>query len=150
MNKSIVFLALVALLSCARQPAESIAEKIIALERDALEKWGNGDPSGFLELSAPDVVYFDPMMEKRLDGHEALTKLYESVRGKIKVDSIQMPNPKVQAGKDMAVLTFNLVSWTNGTGSRWNCTEVYRKEDNEWKIIQTHWSLTQPELRQAE
>lgn len=110
MNKSIVFLALVALLSCARQPAESIAEKIIALERDALEKWGNGDPSGFLELSAPDVVYFDPMMEKRLDGHEALTKLYESVRGKIKVDSIQMPNPKVQAGKDMAVLTFNLVS----------------------------------------
>src|SRR5690554_6715490 len=85
-----------------------IAEKIIMMEKEALERWNNGDPSGFLELSSLDVVYFDPMTEKRLDGHEELTLLYESLRGKIQVDSFSMPNPKVQLGKDMAVLTFNL------------------------------------------
>jgi len=149
MNKPIVFLILRIFFSCTWQSDEQVAEKIIALELDALEKWGKGDPSGFLELSAPDVVYFDPMMEKRLDGHEALSKLYESLRGQIHVDSIQMPNPKVQAGKELAVLTFNLVSWSGGTCHRWNCTEVYRMDNKEWKIIQTHWSLTQPELKQA-
>jgi hypothetical protein len=47
---------------------------IIALERAALERWGQGDPSGFLEICAPDVVYFDPHLEMRLDGREALSE----------------------------------------------------------------------------
>lgn len=45
-----------------------IASEIIALERGALERWCQGDPDGFLEISAPDVVYFDPFLDKRLDG----------------------------------------------------------------------------------
>lgn len=35
-------------------------ETIIALERAALDRWGKGDPKGFLETYAPDVTYFDP------------------------------------------------------------------------------------------
>ena len=37
-----------------------VARTIIELERAALDRWGRGDPSGFLEISAPEVVYFDP------------------------------------------------------------------------------------------
>lgn len=33
---------------------------IIDLEKKALERWNNGDPGGYLDASAPDVVYFDP------------------------------------------------------------------------------------------
>ena len=55
---------------------------IISLERAALNRWSKGDPSGFLEISAPDVVYFDPFQERRLDGLGALTGYYESLRGK--------------------------------------------------------------------
>ena len=47
--------------------------EIIKLEREAMARWCNGDPDGFLELSAADVVYFDPTLEKRLDGHGALS-----------------------------------------------------------------------------
>jgi len=36
------------------------AEMIVAMERAALERWGRGDPDGFLDISAPDVSYFDP------------------------------------------------------------------------------------------
>jgi len=34
-------------------------DTIIATERAALDRWGKGDPSCFLEICAPDVVYFD-------------------------------------------------------------------------------------------
>lgn len=121
-------------------------EYIITLEKRALERWNNGDPSGYLELSAEDVVYFDPFLEKRLDGHKALTELYESLRGKIKADKYDMINPLVQASENMAVLTFNLISYSGTSSSKWNCTEVFRKEtDGSWKLIQTHWSFTKPD-----
>jgi len=126
---------------------DEISELIIGLEKSALERWNNGDPSGYLELSAKDVVYFDPFLEKRLNGHEALASLYESLRGVIKADRYEMIEPCVQTAGDAAVLTFNLVSHSGNSVSKWNCTEVFRKEeDGSWKIIQTHWSFTKPEL----
>lgn len=120
-----------------------IAETIIKMEVSALERWNNGDPSGFLEISDEDVVYFDPMTEMRIDGLKNLTELYESIRGKIYVDGYKMLNPKVQIFDRMAVLTYNLESHIENKVIKWNCTEVYQlAKDNKWRIIQTHWSLT--------
>ncbi|MEE4198824.1 MAG: nuclear transport factor 2 family protein [Bacteroidales bacterium] len=125
---------------------ETIENKIITLEKKALERWNQGDPSGFLERSANDVVYFDPFTELRIDGLEQLSALYETIRGKINVDRYEMNNPKVQHKGEMAVLTYNLTSYIKNDTVRWNCTEVFRKEKNEeWKIIQTHWSYTKPD-----
>lgn len=124
-----------------------LEEKIISLEKAALERWNNGDVNGFLELSANDVVYFDPFLEKRITGKEELESWYKPLQGQIKVDRYEMNNPKVQAVQNMAVLTFNLNSYSGNVLMRWNCTEVYRLEtDGNWKIIQTHWSLTKPQL----
>lgn len=124
----------------------NISKKIIEMEKAALDRWNNGDPSGFLEICADDVVYFDTATEKRIDGIEELTKYYEAIRGKVHVDKDDMINPKVHASVNMAVLTFNLISYGKDKLTKWNCTEVYRKEGNgEWKIIATHWSLIKPE-----
>lgn len=126
-----------------------LTETIIGLEKAALDQWYKGDPSGFLELSAQDVVYFDPYIEKRIDGLEALTAHYEPLKGKGSDYQYDFINPLVQAVDNMAVFTFNLVAKAGDNINRWNCTEVYRKEDDgNWKIIQTHWSLTTPELEQ--
>ncbi len=38
----------------------SIREKLIVLEKAALTRWGKGDPGGYLEICAPEVIYFDP------------------------------------------------------------------------------------------
>ena len=55
-------------------------------------------------------------------------------------------HPLVQSVADMAVLTFNYVAeGTNEVTSRWNCTEVFRRDDRVWRIVQTHWSFTRPE-----
>ncbi|HVM62608.1 MAG TPA: nuclear transport factor 2 family protein [Verrucomicrobiae bacterium] len=118
-------------------------QAILSMERAALDRWGNGDPSGFLEISAPDVVYFDNTLERRLDGLGALTSLYEKLRGKINLERYDLLNPKVQLCADAAVLTYNFVGYAQGKAHRWNCTEVYRRKDNTWRIIQTHWSVTQ-------
>jgi hypothetical protein len=116
---------------------------IISLERQALDRWGRGDPSGFLEISAPDVVYFDPFLERRIDGLDELTRHYEGIRGTVHIARYELLNPRVQSIGDAAVLTFNYVSYGgNENEYRWNCTEVYRREAVGWRIVQTHWSFT--------
>ena len=113
------------------------------MECTALDRWILGDPSGFLEISAPDIVYFDPYRAQRIDGLEALTALYKEIWGKVLLDRYELLNPLVQVVGDAAVLTFNYVSYAGDTEYRWNCTEVYRRNGNRWQIIQTHWSYTQ-------
>jgi hypothetical protein len=120
------------------------SQTIISLETRALERWCNGDPSGFLEISAADVVYFDPFVECRIDGRIALASYYEPLRGKIKAVHFELINPQVQLTNDAAILTFNFKSQNTAQGElRWNCTEVYRFDPEGWRIIQSHWSLTQ-------
>jgi len=119
-----------------------ISKTIIALESAALERWGNGDPSGFLEICAPDVVYFDPYQQMRIDGLEALTQYYKTIRGQVFFDRFELLNPCVQLGGELAVLTFNYVSFVGNKATYWNCTEVYRWAEDSWQIIQTHWSYT--------
>ncbi len=123
--------------------SDEISNKIIAMERAALERWGSGDPSGFLEICAPDVVYFDPSLERRIDGLDQLSDYYEAIRGKVSISRFELINPLVQLAGDAAVLTFNYVSYGGAEDEyRWNCTEVYRRRDDRWEIIQTHWSYT--------
>ena len=120
-----------------------VASTIVAMEEAALARWLRGDPSGFLEISDEDVVYFDPFLARRLDGLAALTAYYESLRGKVGAARFEILNPKVQRFADAAALTFNFVSWSaGGEPTRWNCTEVYARRDEAWKIVQTHWSFT--------
>jgi len=123
----------------------TIAETIIALETAALDAWHNGNPTPYLELYSKDFTYFDPIQERRLDGWDKIKALYETMRGKVKMDKYEMINPVVQSTGTMAVLTYNLRSYSCQTVWKENCTEVYRlDEDNQWKIIHSHWSLTKP------
>lgn len=142
MKQSILItLLLYATMSYSQTTNSTISETIIALEKKALEKWNQGDPSGYLELSADDVSYFDPAIEQRLDGLDNLKKYYEPIKGLIHVTKYEMRNPIVTATNTMAVLTFNLLSYQGEKASRWNCTEVYRLEPGgQWKIVHTHWS----------
>jgi ketosteroid isomerase-like protein len=127
-------------------PVDDISLQIINMERAALDRWGRGDPEGFLEICAPEVVYFDPFLPQRLDGLNTLRKYYAELRGKIHIDSYEIVDPIVQVDGDVAILTFCFVSRGGGDEMRWNTTEVYRRGDDGWRIIHTHWSFTQPEL----
>lgn len=125
----------------------STTETIIALETAALEAWHKGNPSPYLELYSKDFTYFDPAHERRLDGWDKIKTLYESMRGKVAMDKFEILNPVVQQTDTMAVLTYNLHSYVGETRWEENCTEVYRLEENNiWKIIHSHWSLTKSSI----
>jgi len=117
--------------------------EVIDLECAALVRWGMGDPDAYLALYAPDVVYFDPGLERRIDGLEAMQEYYAAIRGQVHFDRFELIHPVVQVVGDAAVLTFNYASYgAQGEPSRWNCTEVYRRKGENWEIIQSHWSYT--------
>lgn len=125
---------------------EDPAAEIMKLERAAMERWGKGDVEGFLEIYADDIVYFDPFIPKRMDGLAEVTKLYRSFAGQVHFDRFEFIDPKIELSGDLAVCTFNFVSYTAGKENRWNTTEVYRKIGGKWKVVHSHWSLTQPKL----
>ncbi len=139
----------------ASPPNNAIAREIIALERAALDRWGNGDPDGFLEAYGEEITYFAPDLEKRLDGLAALRGAFIPIRGKIKVDRYELVNPSVQIHGDTALLSFVIVNYkeqddgSEKISSRWNSSELYAKINGQWRIVHSHWSYVghkQPEI----
>lgn len=142
----------VAAAGCRRAEDPFDPSRIIALERAALDRWGQGDPQGFFEIMAPEATYFDPTLEARLDGAPAIRNYIQPFTGKIKVDRYDMIGPKVQHHGNAAILTFNLVSYLKPAGApdqptvQWNATEVYARLNGEWRIVHSHWSYLKPTL----
>ncbi len=121
---------------------QDILDELLALERAALDRWGQSDPDGYLEINAASLSYFDPFVERRLDGLRALSDWYEQIGGKIKIDRDEIVDPRVQAIGDAAILTFQFVSHGSEGSVRWNCTEVYQRFVDAWRIVHSHWSLS--------
>jgi ketosteroid isomerase-like protein len=124
------------------------ADQILTLERGALDRWGRGDPGGFLESYAADITYFDPVTATRIDGHQAMADYYVPWVGKIQIARYEMLNPHVVVDGNVALLTYNLVNYirdaqgVESVGSRWNSTTVYQQRESTWKAIHSHWSFT--------
>jgi len=135
--------------------AQQTAPDVVTMERAALDRWGKGDPQGYLNIMAADVTYFDPMQDKRVDGIDALKKMLTPLTGKIKVSRFDVIDPKVQRHGASALLTFNLVSYVTlpdgkeRAVARWNSSEMYGLVDGTWRIVHSHWSFVKPELKQA-
>jgi ketosteroid isomerase-like protein len=133
-----------------------LLEELVALERSALDRWVRVDPQGYLDLYAPEVTYFDPYTERRVDGLAAMEAYLAPMRGmKSPITDVrsEIRGPKVQRHGNVALLTFHLVSHGRvGNGAervlaRWNSTEVYGRTNGTWKIIHSHWSYTKPEIK---
>ena len=135
-----------------RSPADlgrienALLGELLGLEDAAMERWRRGDPWGFWELSAPEVSYFDPETDGRIDGVDALRRLYAAVEGKIQYDVSEYVTPRVQEFGDVAVLTYQYRSAEKredgsvSSDTRWNTTEVFARSDGRWRIVHTHWS----------
>ena len=151
----ITIVAVPGLVACQQAPAPVDPHTIIGMERAALDRWGKGDPQGYLEIYAPEMTYFDPMQEKRIDGVEAMKKMLAPLTGKVSLSRYDMIDPNVQQHGDVALLTFNLISYQKQPDgaeravARWNSTETYARVDGQWRIVHSHWSYTKPDLKQV-
>jgi ketosteroid isomerase-like protein len=126
---------------------EGVLGELMALESSAMERWRQGDPRGFAGLSSQEITYFDTGTPKRIDGLEALRTEYAKRAGRNRYDVMEFIDPQIRVVGDAAVLFYRFFSTRlNPDGSiagriPWNCTEVYAKIDQEWKIVHTHWSF---------
>jgi ketosteroid isomerase-like protein len=140
--------------SSAQDSGDRVLDELVAVERSALDRWIQLDPQGYLDLYVPEVTYFDPFTERRVDGLDAMQARLapmKTMKSPITNPRYEMINPKVQRGGDVALLTFNLVSYGRPPDStervllRWNSTEVYSRIGGKWRIIHSHWSYIQPQ-----
>jgi ketosteroid isomerase-like protein len=151
-NTLMTLIACGVLASCEKASTPFDPQKIIAIEKEALDRWGKGDPQGYMETFASEITYFDPAREKRADGIEAMKEYLAPIAGKIKVSRYEMTDAKVQRLGDVAVLSYQLTSHAimpDGSPAtvRWNSTKVYGLFDGKWKIFHDHWSFIKPELK---
>jgi ketosteroid isomerase-like protein len=106
-----------------------------------------------LDLYAPEVTYFDPNQEKRVDGLEAIKARFPKVKMPIVDPRYEIIGPKVQQHGDVALLSFNLISYGKLAGqpesvlARWNSTEVYTRINGKWKFIHSHGSFIKPQVK---
>lgn len=121
-------------------------EELISLEKEAMERWRQGDPWGFVELSAEDLIYVDPGQTRPIHGMDKFTAYMKQLEGRIDYQGSEFIDPRVVVVGDAAVLSYNYRSSAftpGGTLIRqtpWNVTEVYFRRDGEWRIVHTHWS----------
>lgn len=122
-----------------------LAKHLISLEKSALDKWFQGDTSGYESLwSERSFTYFDAAVTERVDDHETIQIFLKSIEGKLFAESYDFRHPRVQAVKDMAVLTYQLYSKANLIDMEYNVIEVFQKEDENWRVIHSTWSFIRP------
>jgi uncharacterized protein (TIGR02246 family) len=121
-------------------------ETILSLEKSAMERWRNGDPWGFVEISAEDITYVDPGLTAPILGLEQFKAYMKQLEGKIRYQGSEFFDPRIVVAGDAAVLSYNYRSsvitpeGTTKNQTPWNATEVYFRRDDQWRIVHTHWS----------
>ena len=104
------------------------------MERRALERWNQGDPDGFLELTSGSRT--------QTHRQKALGEYYGTVRGKVRIDTYRMIDPVVRLSPGAAVLAYDYEVLRDGQVFRMHYTEVYTTATSGgWEIVHTHWSF---------
>ena len=64
--------------------------------------------------------------------------------GKLYADKYEVIDPRVQIGGDMALLTYQLFAESNIINIKYNCIELYQKEEDGWHVVHSTWSIYRP------
>jgi ketosteroid isomerase-like protein len=137
------------------QGVETMNDDILSLEQQAMERWRNGDPWGFVELSAEDITYVDPGLTKPISGLEEYRAYMKQIEGKVHYQGSEFIEPRIVIIGDAAVLSYNYRSTELSpegmvlSQTPWNATEVYFQREGEWKIVHTHWSFIKHKLPES-
>lgn len=122
-------------------------QEILSMENAAMERWRQGDPMGWAEISAEDITYVEPNLTRPISGIDEYAKYLENIKGEIHYQVSEFIDPRVVYYGNSAVLSYNYRSKVLTPNGRevsqmlWNSTEVYFKRKDRWQIAHTHWSF---------
>lgn len=122
---------------------KSIEEIVYEKETASLNRWIRGDVWGFINLFSEDGTYFDQGTKQRVDGKKAIENYLSPFNGKIYSFKYEILNKKIIVEENIAILTYNLknINEKNEVTHNWCSTEIYKFEDNDWKLQHSHWSI---------
>lgn len=132
----------------------NLLDQLLADERARLDAWLHTDTAAYVAGWDEDSTYFDTYAPARIDGAAPLRAHMSGIgaamramleaRGKAKLDRYEVLRPRVQAGSDMAVLTYDWVGYLDQAAQGWRATVVFRRDGDSWRRIHAHWSVVQP------
>lgn len=129
---------------------EELTKQVIAMEKNALDKYYAGDMTGYYDLwSHEDFSYFDAGHDKCIDDFKEVKDFLDhNIAGKMHADSYKFVAPRVQIHGDTAILTYQLFADTNFINMKYNVIEVFQKNDQgEWKVVHSTWDTITPYAR---
>ena len=134
------------LVSCTNEPElptvdeakAAIMEKI----KSANDKWASGDPMGFLECTAQDIIWIDDIgAQIPVSGHEALEKYLENFKGQVPPHKHELLDPVFQSYGDIVIVNYRYQGTFEGEpADPWKITSVYRYKDGDWLSVHENWS----------
>lgn len=116
----------------------SVWEKI----KTANDRWASGDPMGFMECAAPDIIWSDDLgAQLRVTGYEALKAYLENFKGQIPPHQHILIDPVFQFYDDMVIVSYRYQGTFEGeAASPWKVTSVYRYADGDWLSVHENWT----------
>ncbi len=94
-SKSVFLFLIMCLFPLITAEAQNPEEVIINKEKQALDRWKNGDTFGFVEIAAEEITYFDPSLEKRITGIKEFRDYLSSFKGTFSFPRYELLNPQV-------------------------------------------------------
>ena len=116
----------------------AIWQKIAA----ANDRWAAGDPMGFTECAATDIIWSDDLgAQNRVIGDEALKTYLEAFIGQIPPHEHVLIDPVFQFYDDVVVVSYRYQGTFEGEAAApWKVTSVYRYADGDWLSVHENWT----------
>lgn len=116
----------------------AIWEKITA----ANNRWATGDPLGFMECAAPDIIWSDDLgAQNRVIGYDSLNTYLEGFKGQIPPHQHVLIEPVFQFYDDIVIVSYRYQGTLDGeTLPQWKVTSVYRYADGQWLSVHENWT----------
>jgi len=136
--------------SCTNEPALPTAEEAKAAVMEkitmAAEKWSKGDPLGYVECAANDIVWLDELGAlEPIHGSEELKKYLEPFGGQVPTHKFELLDPVFQVYNDIVIVTYRYQGIFDGEpATPWKVTSVYRYLNGDWLSVHENWSEVKP------
>lgn len=156
----LVFCAITLLTSCKGElpvPSQEEAEAAVMEKiQTANTKWASGDPLGFYDNSAEDIVWIDDLgPSKRVIGREALKPYLEGFKGVVPPHKHELYDFNFQHFGDIVIANYYYQGTLEGEKAPpWKAVSIFSYSDGDWYSVHENWTLvveeTPPKEGEAE
>jgi len=119
-------------------------DKVISLEKEALDGWSSGNATAYGIHAHPDSIYFDNLgAQNQIEGGDNIRKYAATAFAELPVHNYKMAGLKARQYGNTVILSYQYhPSMPDGSPStNWAATVVYALFDGNWKLVHASWTM---------